>query len=126
MPMSIVSANAKMRKRILLGWVKAIASIFVIPNELQDIDRGEFEQTARDLNLSTSELYVLSNKAGLTGELLKRRLAEFKLSAERAGRGGRRSSFRQGCAASHDPGASPSVNIIRARPFTESRNLDYE
>jgi hypothetical protein len=82
MPMSIISANATPGKRTFLGWIKAVASKFGTPNELQGIDRDEFEQIARDLNLSTSGLYVLSSKAGLTGDLLKRRLAEFKLSAE--------------------------------------------
>lgn len=80
--MSIISANTTPGQRTLRGWIKAVASKFGTKNELQDIDRGEFEQIARDLNLSTAELYVLSSKAGLTGELLKRRLAEFKLSAE--------------------------------------------
>lgn len=78
--MSIISANATLGKRTLLGWLKAVASQFATPNELQGINRDEFEQIARDLNLSVSELYVLSSKAGLTGDLLKDRLAEFKLS----------------------------------------------
>jgi hypothetical protein len=82
MPMSIISANATPGKRTLLGWIKSVACKFGTTKELQDIDRGEFEQIARDLNLSTSELYVLSSKAGLTGDLLKRRLVEFKLSTE--------------------------------------------
>jgi hypothetical protein len=82
MPMSIISANAPLGKRTLLGWIKAVASKFRTPKDLQGIDRDEFEQIARDLNLSTSEVYVLSSKAGLTGDLLKPRLAEFKLSPE--------------------------------------------
>jgi hypothetical protein len=82
MPMSIISANATLGKRTLLGWIKAAASKFAIPNELHDIDRDEFEQIARELNLSTAELYGLSSKTGLTGELLKNRLEEFKLSAD--------------------------------------------
>jgi hypothetical protein len=80
--MSIISMNATRGNRTLFGWIKAVASRLAPRNELQGIDREEFEQIARDLNLSTSELYVLSSKAGLTGELLKRRLAEFKLSPE--------------------------------------------
>lgn len=80
--MSIVSVNATPEKRSLFGRIKAVASKFVTPNELQGIDRDEFEQIARDLNLSTSELYVRTSKAGLTGDLLKHRLAEFKLSPE--------------------------------------------
>jgi hypothetical protein len=70
------------QRRGLLSWIRAAASRFSNPSELQGISRDEFEQIARDLNLSAPELYVLSGKTGLTGDLLKRRLAEFNLSTE--------------------------------------------
>jgi hypothetical protein len=69
-------------RRGLVSWIRAAASRFSSRSELQGIDRDEFEQIARELKLSAPELYVLSGKTGLTGDLLKRRLAEFKLSSE--------------------------------------------
>jgi hypothetical protein len=68
--------------RVLFGWASALASKLAPSGELQGIGRQEFEHIARDLNLSTAELYVLTGKSGLTGDLLRRRLAEFRLSAE--------------------------------------------
>lgn len=50
--------------------------------ELQGLDRTEFAQVARDLNLSPSELYAISTGGNLSGDLLNTRMAEFGLSPE--------------------------------------------
>jgi predicted RNase H-like nuclease (RuvC/YqgF family) len=49
------------RTRALIEWMKGIASKFVGSSELS-LDDKEFEQIARDLNLSVSELHALSRK----------------------------------------------------------------
>jgi hypothetical protein len=66
----------------LAGWVRAVASRFVKYGELQGLDRTEFAQIARDLNLSPSELYAISTGGNLSGDLLNKRMAEFGLSPE--------------------------------------------
>jgi hypothetical protein len=71
------------RTDTLVGWVRSIASRFVGRNELQGLDDKEFEQIARDLNLSVCELHALSTKGDLSGDLLSKRLAEFGLSADK-------------------------------------------
>jgi hypothetical protein len=65
----------------VFGWMKAIASKLVNTNEFRGMDRSEFEQIARDLNLSPLELQALSSN-DRSGELLDKRLAEFELSAQ--------------------------------------------
>lgn len=66
----------------MFAWAKAVISRFASANELQRIGQGEYEQIARDLNLSSPELDALSRTDGPSGELLRRRLADFSLSAE--------------------------------------------
>jgi hypothetical protein len=68
------------RTSALIGWVKAIASKFVGTSE-PCLDDREFEQIARDLNLSVSELHALSRKDDSSADLLDQRLAECGLSA---------------------------------------------
>jgi hypothetical protein len=51
-------------------------------NDLRGINRAEFEQIARDLNLSTPELYGLSTGHQLSGERLEARLAECERSQQ--------------------------------------------
>ncbi|WMT73396.1 hypothetical protein [Bradyrhizobium sp. Ash2021] len=66
----------------LIGRLKAAVSRFAYANELRGINRAEFEEIARDLNLSPPELYLLSSRGYLSGELLEKRLKEFGLSPE--------------------------------------------
>ena len=68
--------------RSLIGWLKAIVSRAVNRNELRDIGRAEFNQIARDLNLSSLELHKLSVGNGSSPALLEKRLAEFDLAPE--------------------------------------------
>jgi hypothetical protein len=64
------------------GWVRAVASRFVTDGELRGLDRTEFAQIARDLNLSPPELYTISTGGNLSAGLLNKRMAEFGLSPE--------------------------------------------
>jgi hypothetical protein len=66
----------------LLGWVRAIAARFRSPDELRGFDRAEFEQIARDLNLSPTELHLLSIGDSSSRDLLEKRLTEFDLTSE--------------------------------------------
>lgn len=66
----------------LAGWVRAMASRFVNDGELRGLDRTEFAQIARDLNLSPTELYAISTGGNLSAGLLNKRMAEFGLSPE--------------------------------------------
>ena len=66
----------------LYGWVRAIASRFAGSGELQNLGSKEFDQIARDLNLSSSELFALSARNDLSGELLRKRIAECGLSTD--------------------------------------------
>ena len=68
------------RTRALIEWMKGIASKFVGSSELS-LDDKEFEQVARDLILSVSELHALSRKDDSSANLLNQRLAECGLSA---------------------------------------------
>jgi hypothetical protein len=64
------------------GWVRAVASRFRNDGELQGLDRTEFAQIARDLNLSPAELYAISTGSNRSAGLLNKRMAEFGLSPE--------------------------------------------
>ena len=70
------------RRRGLADWVRAVASRFVNDGEMQGLDRTEFAQIARDLNLSPPELYAISTGGNLSAGLLNKRMAEFGLSPE--------------------------------------------
>jgi hypothetical protein len=76
----IVSKSVERAPR-MIRWVKAIASKFVGTSE-PCLDDKEFEQIARDLNLSVSELHALSRKDDSSTDLLNQRLAECGLSAD--------------------------------------------
>jgi hypothetical protein len=60
--------------------MKGIAVKFVGSGELS-LDAKEFEQIARDLNLSVSELHALSRTDDSSADRLNQRLAECGLSA---------------------------------------------
>jgi hypothetical protein len=70
------------RRSGLAGWIRAVASRFMDDGELLGLDRTEFAEIARDLNLSPSELYAISTAGNLSGDLLNKRMAEFGLSPE--------------------------------------------
>src|SRR4051794_28988840 len=64
------------------GWIRAVASRFASDGELQALDRTEFAQIARDLNLSPAELHAISIGSGRSAGLLTKRIAEFGVSPE--------------------------------------------
>lgn len=70
----------------LVGRVRSAFASFLNAKELRGLDRAEFEQIARDLNLSPTELYMLSTGDSGSDDLLEKRLKEFGLSPERVRR----------------------------------------
>lgn len=54
----------------LIGWAKSVAARFSRANDLRGMDRAEFEQIARDLNLSPPELYGLLTGRRVSAEAL--------------------------------------------------------
>jgi hypothetical protein len=82
--MTILPDNmSKVQRRSgLAGWIRAVASRFVNDDDLQRLDRTEFAQIARDLNLSPAELHAISLGSNQSAVLLKKRMAEFGLSPE--------------------------------------------
>ncbi len=83
-PMTIISGETGRmpRTNIFIGWLRSITAKFAGSNGLQRLNREEFEQIARDLNLSTAELDALSRKGNSSGDLLEKRLAAFGLSQD--------------------------------------------
>lgn len=59
----------------LTVWVKSVATRFSRANELRGMDRAEFEQIARDLNLAPPELYGLLTGRRLSVDALDECLA---------------------------------------------------
>lgn len=86
--MSMLAHSPAKRPRMsaLIGRLRAAFTSFQNARELRGLDRAEFEQIARDLNLSTTELYMLSTGDSSADELLEKRLEEFGLSPERVRR----------------------------------------
>ena len=68
--------------RGLIGWVRALTARLGSKGDLREIDRAEFDQIARDLNLSAPDLYAISTRNDMTVDLLDKRMADFGLSAE--------------------------------------------
>ena len=66
----------------LVGWMRAVAARFRNPDELRAFDRAEFEQIARDLNLSPTELHLLSIGDSSSRDLLEKRLMQFDLTSQ--------------------------------------------
>jgi hypothetical protein len=70
-----------------VGWAKAVVARFSRANELRGMNRAEFEQIARDLNLPPPELYGLLTGRRLSADALEERLvAEFEASPQLAKR----------------------------------------
>ena len=59
----------------LTAWAKSVAARFFRTNELRGMDRAEFEQIARDLNLSPPELYGLLTGRRVSDDALAECLA---------------------------------------------------
>ena len=75
------------RAGILAGWAKAVVARFSGASELQGMNRVEFEQIARDLNLPPPELYGLLTGRRISADALDEWLAEeFEASPQLARR----------------------------------------
>jgi len=71
----------------MTGWAKSVVARLSRVNELRGMDRAEFEQIARDLNLSPPELYGLLTGRRIVAEVLDECLAaEFEASPQLAKR----------------------------------------
>jgi len=71
----------------LVGWVNAVIARFSRANELRGMNRAEFEQIARDLDLPPPELYGLLTGCRVSPDALEERLAaEFEASPQLAKR----------------------------------------
>ena len=87
----MTDASAQMgkfsRASALVGWVKIVIARFSHANELRGINRAEFEQIARDLDLPPPELYRLLTGCRVSPDALEERLAaEFEASPQLAKR----------------------------------------
>jgi hypothetical protein len=72
---------------ILAGWANAVVARFSGANELRGMNRTEFEQIARDLNLPPPELYGLLTGRRISADALDAWLAaEFEASPQLAKR----------------------------------------
>jgi hypothetical protein len=80
--MTVITDNTgtSPRRRGVAGWLRAMLARFANGYELRDTDCAEFDQIARDLNLSPSELHTLAVGNGSSPALLERRMAEFALA----------------------------------------------
>ncbi len=75
--------NAELPRRgRLFGWARSIFAR-VNRNRLLEIDRAEFEQVARDLDLSNPELYGLLTGRRVSAELLERKWASVASAPKR-------------------------------------------
>ena len=82
--MTIISGEMGRLPRVsaLGGWVRAIISRFGRPTELQGMKRAEFEQIARDLDLSPPELYRLLGRRVVSSDRPEKRFSETEFSSE--------------------------------------------
>ena len=81
------SNDGRWRAGTLGGWAKGLVARITCPKALRGMTRAEFEQIARDFELSPAELYRLLTGRSAGGDLLEQRLAALELSPNR-GRAG--------------------------------------
>jgi hypothetical protein len=75
------------RAGALANWAKAVVARFSRTNQLRGMNRAEFEQIARDLNLPPPELYGLLTGRRVSADALDECLCtEFEASAQLAKR----------------------------------------
>ena len=67
------------------GWLRAVVSKFKRPATLKNTNRAEFEQIARDLDLSPQQLYGLLSGRALSAAAVEKRLSDMAIDSERAG-----------------------------------------
>ena len=71
------------RAKSLGGWVRGVVARWRHRNRLRGMNRAEFEQVARDLDLSHPELYGLLTGRSVSAELAEQNLAALECSRER-------------------------------------------
>ncbi len=73
------------RASVIGSWVSAVASKFKRPAQLKNTNRAEFEQIARDLDLSPPQLYRLLTGRALSAGAVEKRLSDMEIDSEPAG-----------------------------------------
>ncbi|MBX9645737.1 MAG: hypothetical protein K2X57_01615 [Xanthobacteraceae bacterium] len=73
------------RTSVVGSWVRAVASRFKRPAQLKNTNRAEFEQIARDLDLSPPQLYGLLTGRALSADAVEKRLSDIEIDSEQAG-----------------------------------------
>ena len=73
------------RAGVLAGWVSAVAAKFARRARLKNTSRAEFEQIARDLELSFPQLYGLLTGRALSADVVEMRLTDMDLALEPIG-----------------------------------------
>jgi hypothetical protein len=68
--------------------MRAVASKFKPPARLKNTNRAEFEQIARDLDLSSPQLYGLLTRRALSADAVDKRLSDMEIDSERAATSG--------------------------------------
>ena len=69
------------RARGLVVWMGAVAAKFSLPAKLKSTNRAEFEQIARDLDLSPPQLYRLLTGRTLSAEAVETCLSDLEIAA---------------------------------------------
>ena len=67
------------------GWMRAVAAKFTRRARLKNTSRAEFEQVARDLDLSSPQLYGLLTGRALSADAVEKRLSDMESVSARAG-----------------------------------------
>jgi hypothetical protein len=73
------------RASVVGGLLRAVASKFKRPAKLKNTNRAEFEQIARDLDLSPPQLYGLLTGRALSADAVEKRLSDMEIDSERGG-----------------------------------------
>ena len=88
--MTMISADmgGLPRTSVVASWMRAVASRFKRPAQLKNTNRAEFEQIARDLDLSPPQLYGLLTGRALSADAVEQRLSDMDIDSERGGTSG--------------------------------------
>jgi hypothetical protein len=73
------------RARGLVAWMGAVAAKFGLPAKLKSTNRVEFEQVARDLGLSSAQLYGLLTGRALSADAVEKCLSDLEIASGRIG-----------------------------------------
>ena len=82
MTMISVDLGRLPRASVVGGWLRAVASKFKRPATLKNTNRAEFEQIARDLELSPPQLYRLLTGRALSAAAVEKRLSDMEIDSD--------------------------------------------